>query len=98
MNRLRITFFFLLGIPAFLSAQVGSSQLLNKTVVGYKDTLQLHFLYQADLYNQGWDTLPQTKFWRQVLTLTGDTCIINVASCRQPLQKVCHDSWTQLSD
>jgi len=80
-------------------AQVaGSSQLVEKTVISYNDTLHLNFLHDPTLYSQGWDTLPQIKFWKQVLTLTSDTFIINVPSCRQQLQKVCQGNWTQLSD
>src|SRR5258707_513212 len=76
----------------------GSSQLVEKTVISYNDTLHLNFLHDPSLYSEGLDTLPQIKFWKQVLNLSGDTFIINVASCRQQLQKICQDNWIQLSD
>src|SRR6185503_14007088 len=64
----------------------------------HNDTFRLSFLHDPSLYSEGWDTLGQTKFWREVINLTSDTCIINVASCRQSLQKVCRGDWMQLSE
>lgn len=86
-------------LPCISSAQVtGSAQVIEKTVISYNDTMRLSFLHDPGLYAQGWDTLPQTKFWREVVNLTSDTCIINIASCRQPLSKVCRGDWMQLSE
>lgn len=79
----------------FVSFGQGSSryQVVNKVVVGYKDTSRLHFLHDTTMYTQGWDTLPQTIFWRDVINLTSDTCIINVAWCRKPVNKVNRMIW-----
>ena len=30
-----------------------------------------------------WDTLPQSKFWKTIITTSKDTCVINIASTRQ---------------
>jgi len=90
---------FLFLLPCFSYAQVtGSSQVIAKTVISHNDTLHLNFLHDASIYTEGWDTLNQTKFWREVINLSSDTCIINVASCRMPLQKVCRGEWMQLTE
>lgn len=73
-------------------------QVVNKVVVGYKDTVRLHFLHDTTMYSQGWDTLPQTRFWRDVINLTSDTCIINVAWCRKPVDKVNRMIWMNQSE
>ena len=89
----------LLSAPCLSNAQVaGAAQVVEKTVISYNDTVRLSFLHDPSLYAQGWDTLGQTKFWREVINLSSDTCIINVASCRQPLQKVCRGGWMQLTE
>lgn len=100
MNRIVRSLFIALSLaPGILSAQVsGAAQVIEKTVISYNDTVRLSFLHDPSLYSQGWDTLGQTKFWREVINLTSDTCIINVASRRQPLQKVCRGDWMQLSE
>ena len=96
MNKI---FYLLFLLPCFGFAQVtGSSQVIEKTVISHNDTMRLNFLHDASIYTEGWDTLNQTRFWREVINLTSDTCIINVASCRQPLQKVCRGEWMQLSE
>jgi hypothetical protein len=100
MNKLsRHLLFISAMMPCFSIAQVaGTTQVIEKTVISYNDTVKLSFLHDPSLYGQGWDTLGQTKFWREVINLTSDTCIINVASCRQSLQKVCRGNWMQLSE
>ena len=90
MNTLiRNIFLALLLLPGKSFSQViGAAQVVDKTVISYNDTLHLSFLHDPTLYAQGWNNLGQTKFWREVINLSSDTCIINVASCRLPLQKV----------
>jgi hypothetical protein len=50
------------------------------------------------VYKEGWDELPQIKFWQQVINLTSDTCIVNIASGRTLLNKVCKADWSTMSD
>ena len=45
-----------------------------------------------------WDTLPQAQFWKQVLTLSKDSCLINVASTRQVLLKMNFNEWTKQTE
>ena len=69
------------------------ARLVNKTVVTWNDTLHLQFLQDSSLYSNGWDTLAQSKFWREVITMTSDSCLINVGYCRRPIQKVNRSIW-----
>ena len=96
---LRNLFLGFIMVPFIASGQVtGAAQVIEKTVISYNDTVRLSFLHDTSIYTQGWDTLGQTKFWREVINLSSDTCIINAAACRQPLQKVCRGDWMQLSE
>lgn len=45
-----------------------------------------------------WDALPQTIFWKQVLTLSKDSCLINVANTRQILHKMAFADWTKQTE
>jgi hypothetical protein len=86
-------------IPAFSSAQViGSSQVIEKTVISYNDTVRLSFLMDSSIYTQGWSELSHTKFWQQVINLTSDTCLVNIASERTLLDKVCRADWSSLTE
>ncbi|MBK6398589.1 MAG: transglycosylase SLT domain-containing protein [Bacteroidetes bacterium] len=66
---------------------------VNKTVITYNDTLQLHFLQDSTMHTQGWDTLPQAIFWRDVINMTSDTCIVNISYCRKPINRVNRSVW-----
>ncbi len=68
-------------------------QLVKKTIVSYKDTANMTFVQDPTMYSDGWDTLQQAVFWRDVIRLTSDTCIINVAYCRKPVNKINSISW-----
>ena len=75
-----------------------NDQLCRKTVITWNDTVPMYFLSDSAFYKQGWDTLAQVRFWREVINLTSDTCIINVASCRKPVDKVSRKIWMQQNE
>ncbi len=52
----------------------------------------------SSIYKDGWDELGQPKFWRQVINMTSDTCLVNVASERTLLDKVCRADWSSLTE
>jgi len=98
MKKLLPGFILLLSVFSSKGEPVGSAQVVSKTVISYRDTQSLSFVVDSSLYTEGWDTLAQAKFWRDVICMSGDTCIINVASCRKPLDKVSRLSWMNQSD
>lgn len=98
MKRLLFGFILLLFVNSAFAIPAGSKQVVRKVVITYNDTLSLNFVVDSSLYKEGWDTLAQAKFWKDVICMTSDTCIINVASCRQPLDKVSRTAWMNQSD
>lgn len=66
---------------------------VNKTVITFDDTLRLHFLQDSTMHSQGWDTLPQAIFWKDVINMTSDTCIVNISYCRKPINRVNRSVW-----
>lgn len=72
--------------------------MVRKTVISWKDTTSMIFLYDPTFFSEGWDTLGQVRFWKEVINLTGDTCIINIASCRKPIQKISRTDWHRQSE
>lgn len=58
----------------------------------------LKFVKTPDLFLEGWDTLAQPNFWRFVMQMPPDSCIMNVAKTREILE-VCHLSkWKRMND
>ncbi len=93
MSRISFIFLFLVYSSVAFSQTDGSFQLVNKVVISYNDTAHLSFVNDSSLYKEGWDTLAQAKFWKDIICMNSDSCIINVASCRKPLDKVSRSIW-----
>ncbi len=49
------------------------------------------------MYTERWDMLPQATFWKKIMTLSNDSCIVNVASSRQILQSIPSKDWYALN-
>lgn len=80
------------------SEPLSTSLLRTKVVADDRDTFSAQFINTYQLYEQGWDTLAQPKFWKQVINLPPDSCIINIARSRTPLETACYSSWCQLNE
>jgi hypothetical protein len=63
-----------------------------------KDTQTFCFVNTPDLFLDKWHLLPQPLFWKEVMKLSPDSCILNVASTRQILHKESLANWDKLSD
>lgn len=52
-------------------------------IIPYNDSVSKYFVYSQSIYNEGWDQLAQPNFWRRIMHLNQDSCLINVASTRE---------------
>lgn len=50
------------------------------------------------LISEGWAELPQPKFWKQIMTLAPDSCLVNIAETRVVVEKTSLKSWNSKSD
>lgn len=66
---------------------------ISKVVVGLDHPQKMLFVNNASFYSEGWDTLAQPRFWKQIICLSPDSCIINVASSRIPLKTSGYRDW-----
>ena len=67
-------------------------------VVGLHETLNYQFVQNQQLYNGGWDTLVQPKFWRTLMTMGDDSALINIGSTRQIIRTVAVKDWNKMTD
>ena len=67
--------------------------LISKVVVSFNETSSMKFVNENQLYSEAWDTLAQPRFWKQIICLSPDSCIINIAKSRTPLQTYNYKSW-----
>jgi len=93
MKKIPLLFLSFLFSISIVHGQGEHLTFAKKTIVGWKDTTTMEFIRDHSLYADGWDTIPQTVFWREIINMTSDTCVINIASCRKPVDKISRMIW-----
>ncbi len=71
---------------------------INKVVVSLEQTQKMMFVNNSSFYAEGYDTLAQPRLWKQIICLSPDSCIINVASSRIPLVTSNYREWMAQSE
>lgn len=101
-NFLRKGAFFILlqciALPLLSQSWVNNRITMEKYVVDHKEVNKYRFINDSILYTEGWHTLPQTKFWQQVMLLSPDSAIVNLASNRKVLDKISVKDWNKWSE
>lgn len=46
-----------------------------------------------NIFSEGWSDLAQPLFWKQIMILSPDSCLINIASTRQIVARMSIDKW-----
>jgi len=62
------------------------------------DTINLSIVDASQLYTERWDTLAHPAFWKQIMLLSPDSCLINIAKNRQVVSKMSLKDWNALAD
>lgn len=57
-----------------------------------------NYIFDSTLYHYRVDTLPQIKFWRQIMNLHQDTSLLCYAHNRTVIRKISNKEWNQKSD
>lgn len=60
----------------------------KKNYTDYRTDADSLFIIDSTFWRQGWDTLPQARFWYEVMRLTPDSILVNVAAKREVLLKI----------
>lgn len=71
---------------------------LVKLIEVTKDSNAYKFVETPDLYQEKWNELAQPNFWKTIMKMSPDSCLINVASTRQILHKESLSNWNLLND
>ena len=50
------------------------------------------------IYDDQWESLPQAMFWKQIMQLSPDSCLINVAATRVVLKKMAFKTWNSQTE
>ena len=55
-------------------------------------------MHAEALFEDRWDQLPQAQFWKKIMLLAPDSCLVNVAATRQVLAKMSNRDWNRQSE
>lgn len=62
------------------------------------DSLDLSFVGNNSVFSERWDILAQPLFWKRIMTLSTDSCVINIAKTREIILEMSVSDWDQFSD
>lgn len=75
-----------------------NSHVAEKILATYNDTSRFHYVRNNALFLEGWHSVPQARFWQNVLKLSSDSVILNTPRNRQPLQIISAEEWNCQQD
>ena len=91
-------FIFLLSFAPLIGFSQPSYSWDEEKIEVKKGSSQNTILSAAVLYTEGWSNLAQPIFWKQIMQLTPDSCLINVAATRNVVARMSLNDWNAQSD
>lgn len=98
MKKIASIFIILSASSLFAQTDMSKVAVVEKYAVGYNEVNKIQFINDEFLYSEGWHNLPQAKFWQQIMALTPDSALVNVAGARKIVDKVYLKDWNKLTD
>ncbi len=62
------------------------------------DKYSHNYVFDKQIYDYRCDTIAQVKFWRSIMNLHQDSCIVNVATHRNEIERIHNNDWAMRSD
>jgi hypothetical protein len=90
----KIGIFFLITFSLFTSIYAQPiNKWSNEKIIVKKEKNVSTIMHAESIFQDRWDMLPQPIFWKQIMLLSPDSCLINVASNRMVLKKMAVNDW-----
>ncbi|MFN5148513.1 MAG: transglycosylase SLT domain-containing protein [Flavobacteriia bacterium] len=87
----------ILFLPVMLCAQPSASWDHEKIEVYDRESVST-ILHAESIFEDRWDVLPQPQFWKRIMRLSPDSCLINVAADRTILLKMSIKEWSSQTE
>ena len=91
---MRTRLFFLLFLPVFTMAQPSYLWEDEKIEIKFGDDQNL-VMSADDIISEGWSDLAQPKFWKTIMALSPDSCIVNIAKNRVIIDIMSNKDWNK---
>jgi hypothetical protein len=66
-------------------------------ILVYNESSVSHIISANQIFEKRWDVLPQPQFWKKIMCLTPDTCVVNIAKNRHVLETIPSTKWIYLN-
>lgn len=66
-------------------------------ILVYNESSVSHIISANQIFEKRWNVLPQPQFWKKIMCLTPDTCVVNLAKNRHVLETIPSSKWIYLS-
>jgi hypothetical protein len=90
--------FFILSVYLSLAYAQPLTSWDGDKIIVKKSSNTSTIMHAEALFEDRWDVLAQPQFWKQIMLLSPDSCLINVASNRQILKKMSYKDWNKQSE
>jgi len=77
----------------FFFADSSSDEKKNNEEPTSNDVAEHSVVGLTSIYEGEWDCLPQPLFWKEIMLLSPDSCLINIAEDRTVLERKLFDDW-----
>jgi hypothetical protein len=86
--------------PVLIATDAQGRQTCPNVYGLYNPLSQQHenYIFDNSLYTLKVDTLPQVRFWRDIMNLHQDTAILSFAHSRERLDRICVNDWNCKSE
>jgi len=88
------------SLSLFVSAAMfGQQNTVERLSVKFQqnDTSTFSYIRDNRIFSEGWNRLPQVSFWKNVVSLSPDSGLLNIGSSRQVVAKLPVKTWNFLS-
>ena len=93
----KLFFMAILSSPLIVSSQTDKSWDHEKIEVYAQNSLNT-LMHAESIFEDRWDVLPQPQFWKQIMRLSPDSCLINIAESRTVLLKMSIRDWSKQTE
>ena len=93
--RNKIFLVFALGYGALVNAQTS----YDSEKIDVKKGVDANAIMAANsIFEDRWDVLAQPKFWKKIMQLSPDTCLVNVSATREILEVISVREWSKQTE
>ena len=95
---MRFIFFFAISLSPFVFFSQSQKSWDDQKIEVHNNQTVSTIMHAESLFEDRWDVLPQPQFWKQIMVLSPDSCLINVAASRVVLRKMSVKDWSKQTE